>query len=235
MICIQNHYLVYLVGGYSPADLKQRSEPRWLLVAGMRGKIDAKKSANLTAKPSRSRSDWAPHNAKPPFWQGCMQVAAVNLSRHNAMQDAAPPLEAMVMSALLSSLVSSWPPSLLVAAGGAMGAVGRYQLGRAVTHMAGPNAGFPWGTLSANVIGSLAMGVLVGWLARHGGAGQENLRLLLGVGLLGGFTTFSAFSLELVLLMERGSPALALTYAAVSLMAGLAALYLGLILMRGSA
>ncbi len=135
----------------------------------------------------------------------------------------------------MSTLASSFMPSLLVATGGAVGAVGRYQLGRAVTHVAGPNSGFPWGTLTANVIGSLAMGLLVGWLARHGGAGQENLRLLLGVGLLGGFTTFSAFSLELVLLMERGSPGLALAYAAVSLLAGFVALYIGLVAMRGAA
>ena len=140
----------------------------------------------------------------------------------------------------MSALSPSILPSLLVALGGALGAVLRYQLGRAVTYLAGPNTGFPWGTLSANLIGSLAMGLLVGWLARSGGSGlgaafgTENLRLLVGVGLLGGFTTFSAFSLELVLLVERGSPGLALLYAGVSLVAGFAALYLGLIAMRGA-
>lgn len=126
-------------------------------------------------------------------------------------------------------------PSLLVALGGGVGAVGRYQLGRAVTHMAGPNSGFPWGTLSANLLGSLAMGFLVGWLAHRGAGGSEHLRLLIGVGLLGGFTTFSAFSLEMVLLVERGAPGLAVLYAGVSVLAGLAALYLGLITMRGTA
>ncbi len=135
------------------------------------------------------------------------------------------------MSAFLPSLM----PSLLVATGGAVGAVGRYQLGRTITHWTGPNAAFPWGTLGANLIGSLAMGLLVGWLARHGGAGAENMRLLLGVGLLGGFTTFSAFSLEMVLLVQRGSPGLAMLYAAISVVAGLAALYLGLLTMRGTA
>ena len=134
----------------------------------------------------------------------------------------------------MSALSSPFMPSLLVALGGAVGAVGRYQLARAVTHLAGPNTGFPWGTLCANVIGSLAMGLLVGWLARHG-TGNETMRLLLGVGLLGGFTTFSAFSLELVLLVERGSPGLALVYAAASLLAGFAALYLGLVVMRAGA
>ncbi|MEO1729865.1 MAG: fluoride efflux transporter CrcB [Pseudomonadota bacterium] len=134
----------------------------------------------------------------------------------------------------MSALSLPFMPSVLVALGGAVGAVGRYQLGRAVTHLAGPNTGFPWGTLSANLLGSLAMGMLVGWLARHG-TGNETMRLLLGVGLLGGFTTFSAFSLELVLLIERGSPGLALAYAAVSLLAGFAALYLGLVVMRAGA
>ena len=136
---------------------------------------------------------------------------------------------------MTASSLSPLAASGLVALGGAVGAVSRYQLGRAVTHWTGPNTGFPWGTLSANLIGSLAMGLLVGWLARHGGAGQENLRLLLGVGLLGGFTTFSAFSLELVLLMERGSLGLALVYAALSVLAGFAALFLGLSVMRGAA
>ncbi|WP_299191380.1 fluoride efflux transporter CrcB [uncultured Erythrobacter sp.] len=136
-------------------------------------------------------------------------------------------------SLALSPLVGS----LYVALGGAVGAVARYQLGRAVTHIAGPNTGFPWATLSANIIGSLAMGLLAGWLARHtsGGESSEALRLLIGVGLLGGFTTFSAFSLEMMLLIERGSSALAFSYALVSVVAGLAALYIGLVAMRGAA
>ncbi|MEM7703675.1 MAG: fluoride efflux transporter CrcB [Pseudomonadota bacterium] len=135
----------------------------------------------------------------------------------------------------MSALASSIMPSALVALGGALGAVGRFQLGRAVTHIIGPNTGFPWGTLSANLLGSLAMGLLVGWLARHSGAESESLRLLLGVGLLGGFTTFSAFSLEMIVLIERGSLGLAMIYASVSVLAGLAALYLGLVAMRGAA
>jgi CrcB protein len=124
--------------------------------------------------------------------------------------------------------------SLYVALGGGVGAVGRYQLGRLVTHWAGQTMHFPWSTLAANVIGSLAMGLLFGWFARHGGA-NESLRLLVGVGLLGGFTTFSAFSLELLQLIQRGSPGLAVAYAAVSVAAGLAALYFGLVIMRGVA
>lgn len=140
-------------------------------------------------------------------------------------------------SAALSPMIGS----LYVALGGAVGAVARYQLGRAVALWAGPNAAFPWATLSVNVLGSLAMGLLAGWLARAGvgscvvsGMGSEPVRLALGVGLLGGFTTFSAFSLEMMALIERGSAGLAMTYACVSVLAGLAALYLGFVMMRGA-
>ena len=121
----------------------------------------------------------------------------------------------------------------LVALGGAAGAVARYQVGRALTVVLGPAAvtAFPWATLAVNVVGSLAMGLLAGWLARHGPTG-EAVRLLLGVGVLGGFTTFSAFSLELMLLIERGQAASALAYGAISIFAGLSALYIGLIAMR---
>lgn len=123
--------------------------------------------------------------------------------------------------------------TLYVALGGGAGAAIRYQLGRSMTHWLGHHtvSAFPWATLSANVLGSLAMGVLAGFLARHGHGG-EHWRLLLGVGLLGGFTTFSSFSLEMMLLIERGQPFLAFTYAAISLLAGLTALYIGLIAMR---
>jgi CrcB protein len=120
-----------------------------------------------------------------------------------------------------------------VALGGAAGSVLRYHAGRLMTWWLGPQGvtAFPWATLTVNVAGSLAMGLLAGWLARYG-SGGETWRLLLGVGLLGGFTTFSAFSLELMVLVERGQPALAVTYAGVSVLAGLAALYVGLIAMR---
>ena len=121
----------------------------------------------------------------------------------------------------------------LVAIGGATGSVLRYQLGRLMTHWLGPQAvtAFPWATLTCNIVGSLAMGLLAGFLARHGEGGDQ-WRLFVGVGLLGGFTTFSSFSLELMLLIERGQPSLALTYAGISVLAGLAGLYLGLIVMR---
>ena len=83
--------------------------------------------------------------------------------------------------------------SLLVAGGGAAGSWLRFVTGRVWNLAIGPIAAgaFPWATLTVNIAGSLAMGLLAGWLARHA-AGGESWRLLLGVGVLGGFTTFSA-------------------------------------------
>ena len=97
--------------------------------------------------------------------------------------------------------------------------------------MAGPHETFPWGTLAINVVGSLAMGVLLGWLARSALAAQTNetLRLALGLGLLGGFTTFSAFSAEMVTLVHRGFLLQALGYGSASVIAGMAAFLIGLV------
>jgi fluoride exporter len=127
-----------------------------------------------------------------------------------------------------------------VAIGGAFGAALRYQAGRAMTAWLGaPAMGvFPWATLAVNAIGSLLMGFLAGWLARHGGetgGGADQLRLLLGIGLLGGFTTFSAFSLEMVLLIERGQYTIAGLYAFLSFALGVSGLIFGLWVMRALA
>lgn len=125
--------------------------------------------------------------------------------------------------------------SLYVALGGAIGAWLRYATGVIWTRAIGPVAAsaFPWATLTVNLAGSFAMGLLAGWLARHDQG--ESWRLLLGVGLLGGFTTFSAFSLELGLFLERGQLAQGLIYAAVSLVGGVAGLFAGLALARALA
>lgn len=120
---------------------------------------------------------------------------------------------------------------LLVMAGGAIGAGLRYQLGRLALRLAGPD--WPWGTFAANVLGGLAMGVLVGMLARIDAA--EGVRLLLGIGLLGGFTTFSSFSLEVVTMIERGALIGAAGYALASVLLAVAALFGGLALVRNVA
>jgi len=129
--------------------------------------------------------------------------------------------------------------SLYVALGGSLGAWLRFVTGRLFVGWIGPikASAFPWGTLTVNVIGSLAMGLLVGWLARHttgSGVSSESARLFLAVGLLGGFTTFSAFSLEIVNIVQRGQLSLAAFYAAISIAAGVSGLIAGLAIMRAA-
>ncbi|NNM76955.1 CrcB family protein [Sphingomonas sp. ID1715] len=114
--------------------------------------------------------------------------------------------------------------TFLVMIGGAVGAAARFHLGGAL----GRGAAFPWGTLVVNIVGGLLMGLL---MARDPGDGA---RLLIGVGLLGGFTTFSAFSLETVRLFEGGAAALALAYVAASVIGACVALWLGLALGRAA-
>ena len=118
----------------------------------------------------------------------------------------------------------------LVAAGGATGAVARYLLG--VQAMRSLGGGWPYGTFAANILGGLLMGVLAGVLALRGGADQEKWRVLLGVGVLGGFTTFSAYSLEVALMIERKAYGQAAVYSLGSVMLSVLALFAGLILMR---
>jgi CrcB protein len=128
---------------------------------------------------------------------------------------------------------SHFASSLLVALGGGVGAWLRHRVGRLTLSLLGPSTAtaFPYSTLTVNVLGSFAMGLLAGWLARHGHGG-EAWRLLLGVGVLGGFTTFSAFSLELVLMTQRGQFGLAAGYAVLSVAAGGLGLFGGLLVMR---
>lgn len=118
---------------------------------------------------------------------------------------------------------------MLVMAGGAVGAGARHLASRGAIAAFGST--LPWGTLGVNVAGSLLMGLLVAALPRFDHA-AESWRLALGTGVLGGFTTFSAFSLDLARMAEGGRPALALGYAALSVTAALAALAAGLALGR---
>lgn len=117
--------------------------------------------------------------------------------------------------------------ALLVAAGGAVGSVLRWWLSAAIHRAAG--VPFPWGTLAVNVIGSFVVGY-VGLLGAERVLGTHAARLFVIVGLLGGFTTFSAFSWESVMLLRDGRWVWALGYVAVSVVAGLGAAIGGLAL-----
>lgn len=121
---------------------------------------------------------------------------------------------------------------LLVMAGGALGAGARFLTGRATLAWWGPD--YPYGTLAANLLGGLLMGLLAGLLPRLA-SGVENLRLFCAVGVLGGFTTFSAFSLEVVTLLERNDLGTACAYMLLSVAGSLLALWAGLSLMRVAA
>ncbi|HHG89163.1 MAG TPA: fluoride efflux transporter CrcB [Devosia sp.] len=120
---------------------------------------------------------------------------------------------------------------LLVGAGGALGAMGRYGVGVLVGRMG--VTGFPFATLIVNIAGSLAMGLLVGLLAKLLPTWQNEARLFVAVGLLGGFTTFSAFSLDAIALLERGQMGQALVYVSFSVVLSILALFAGLLFMRG--
>ena len=124
----------------------------------------------------------------------------------------------------MAAKAPSMNPLILVMAGGAIGAAMRYGLSRALPVGAD---GWPWPTFIANVLGGLAMGVLAAWVLR-GDNSAEPLRLFVGVGVLGGFTTFSAFSLEMAQMVERGQIGLSAVYALVSVLVALGALFAGM-------
>ena len=117
------------------------------------------------------------------------------------------------------------PNLLLVMLGGGFGSGARYLVVSRFTA--------PWGTLAVNLVGGLLMGALVGALLRTA-AGNEQARILLGVGMLGGFTTFSAFSLDSWFLIARGQVPLALSYIGLSVVGSILALGAGLMLVRAA-
>lgn len=116
-----------------------------------------------------------------------------------------------------------------IAAGGAIGAVARYLMTHWVMKLTG--GGFPWGTMAVNVLGSLLMGVLIELLALRFNLGPATQALIV-TGILGGFTTFSTFSLEAALLIERHAFGAAALYVGGSVILGLAGLFAGLAMTR---
>jgi CrcB protein len=120
---------------------------------------------------------------------------------------------------------------LLVFLGGGAGSVARHGVNVATARLFGTD--FPWGTLCVNVVGSFVMGLLAAWFAFKGGAGwSQHARLLLTTGFLGGFTTFSTFSLDTALMWERDAYVVAGVYVAVSIVFGVLRLFGGLALVR---
>ncbi len=120
---------------------------------------------------------------------------------------------------------------LAVGLGGALGAMGRFgvsQIFTKILHL----SGF-WATLSVNIVGSFLMGVLAVWLFGHEAQGAHPHSFFLLTGLLGGFTTFSAFSLDAMLLAENGRLGMAFAYVVLSVVVALVFLFLGMALMRG--
>lgn len=120
-------------------------------------------------------------------------------------------------------------PLLLVCAGGAVGSGLRYLVSR---WLAAAPGHLPWGTLLVNVAGSFLLALLVWGLGARADDTADNARLLLGTGLMGGFTTYSTFNAEVLGALERGQGTLALGYAALTLVAALLAGALGVVTAR---
>jgi CrcB protein len=115
---------------------------------------------------------------------------------------------------------------LLVGFGGFIGSIARYKLGGLVLHLTMQEK-FPFGTFAVNIAGCLVVGLLAGLTEKYELFGPE-ARLFLFTGLIGGFTTFSAFGLETVFLLRRGEPLIAATYIGASVLLGVAAIWLGI-------
>lgn len=119
---------------------------------------------------------------------------------------------------------------LYVAVGGAIGSVLRFFMQHVMTEAAGKD--FPYGTMLVNISGSFAMGVLIGWLARSAPPDAEDIRLFVAVGVLGGFTTFSSFSLDAITLFEQGRLGAMSAYILTSVICSLLGLLAGLQLVK---
>jgi fluoride exporter len=120
---------------------------------------------------------------------------------------------------------------LLVFFGAGLGGCLRHTVNLLAARLWGTN--FPWGTFAINISGSLAMGLIAGYLAFRTGAGwTQQVRLFLLTGVLGGYTTFSAFSLDAAVLYERGEPGLMAAYVGGSVFLALAGVFGGLALVR---
>ena len=130
------------------------------------------------------------------------------------------------MNLLASNVVASFA---IVFLGGGVGAAIRHGVNLAGLRLLGP--GFPHATMFINITGSLIMGLAAAWFAFKGGSSQH-LRLFLTTGILGGYTTFSAFSLDAALLYERGQLGLAAFYVIGSVVLSIAGLFAGLWLVR---
>lgn len=118
----------------------------------------------------------------------------------------------------------------LVVVGGGIGAGMRHGMNLGVARMLG--ADFPWSTFAINIVGSLLIGIAAAWFAFRNDAASQSLRLFLTTGILGGFTTFSAFSLDFALMFERGETMAAVSYVVGSVGLSLAAIFAGLWLVR---
>jgi CrcB protein len=120
---------------------------------------------------------------------------------------------------------------LLVFLGAGIGGALRHGVNVGCARMCG--TAFPWGTLTVNIVGSFLMGAIAAWLAFKSGEGwSQPLRLFLTTGILGGFTTFSAFSLDAVQIWERGQVDLSLAYVVASVLLSILGLVGGLALIR---
>jgi CrcB protein len=119
---------------------------------------------------------------------------------------------------------------IFVFLGGGAGSLARYWVGMQTLRLFGSR--WPFGTFTVNLVGGLLMGLLVGFLAHRGGADQDRWRVMFGVGVLGGFTTFSAFSLETALMIERRAYGQAFSYVAASVLLAVCFLFAGMLISR---